>query len=379
MILSNESDMKRYLIMLTAAASLASCSAEKNGVTVTLPADGPDKIVVSHHLVSDMVNAKRQSDLKTVTDTIEVVKGKAMIPVDERGAARYFIEISDLNSVEYYTQPGETLTVNIETLDPLAYSVSGSQLMDDITKLQKITTPMEQEYAKMAEKSNVTMEEVQEFMKRYDKAVVDFIKANPKSPAVAYALFNLQGESLLEAYNSLTPEAKESPLYPVISTSIEGSREQAEKERELERQIQSLADGTHPAPAFTLKDLQGKDVSLSDFRGKWVILDFWGSWCGWCIKGMPKLKEAYKEYAGKVEVIGIDCNESEADWRAGVAKYELPWVNVYNPKSSNLLQEYMIQGFPTKVIVNPAGNIADITIGEDPTFYSKLSKLVNGK
>lgn len=371
--------MKKILLMASAIITLASCSAEKGGVSVTMPADGPDKIIVSHHLISDMVTAKRQSDLKTITDTIDVVKGKAQIPVDERGDARYLIEISDLNSVEFYTRPGETLIVEVETLDPLAYSVTGTPLMDDITKLQKITTPMEQEYAQMAERAQVTVEEVQDFMKRYDQAVVDFIKANPKSQAVPYALFNLQGESLLEAYNSLTPEAKESPLYPVIATKIEGSREEAEKEREIERQVKALSDGSHMAPAFTLKDLEGKDVSLSDFRGKWIVLDFWGSWCGWCIKGMPKLKEAYKEYAGKVEVIGIDCNESEADWRAGVAKYELPWVNVYNPKSSNLLQEYMIQGFPTKVIVNPEGKIADITIGEDPTFYSKLSNLVNGK
>ena len=91
---------------------------------------------------------------------------------------------------------------------------------------------------------------------------------------------------------------------------------------------------------------------------------------------MHKLKEAYKQFAGKIEVIGIDCNETEEAWRAGVAKNELPWVNVYNPRDSKLLEQYMIQGFPTKVIVNPEGKIADITIGEDPTFYTKLANFV---
>ena len=53
---------------------------------------------------------------------------------------------------------------------------------------------------------------------------------------------------------------------------------------------QSIAEG-QMAPDFTLKDLQGNDLSLSSLRGKYVVLDFWGSWCGWCIKGIPDMKE----------------------------------------------------------------------------------------
>ena len=368
--------MKQYLMMAAGILCLASCSAEKGQVSVTVPADAPKQLVVSHYLVSDMVNAKTREDLKTVTDTFDVSGGKFSFPVDERGAARYLIQTDNLVGVDFFTQPGEALTIDIEQLNPLRYSVAGSELMDDITRLQKVTEPLEQEYEAMAQKGNVTMDDVQAFMKRYDQALLDFIKANPKSPAVAYAMFNLQGESLKDAYDNMTPEAKNSILFPVIEKQVEGDKEQVEKERELERKMQELSDGKHDAPAFTLKDLQGKNVSLSDFRGKWVVLDFWGSWCGWCIKGMPKLKEAYKQYAGKIEVIGIDCNETEEAWRAGVAKNELPWVNVYNPRDSKLLEQYMIQGFPTKVIVNPEGKIADITIGEDPTFYTKLANFV---
>ncbi|MCH5225384.1 MAG: redoxin domain-containing protein [Muribaculaceae bacterium] len=130
------------------------------------------------------------------------------------------------------------------------------------------------------------------------------------------------------------------------------------------------------APSFTLKDLEGKDVSLSDFRGKWVILDFWGSWCPWCIKGFPELKEAYEKYAGHLEIIGIDCRESEEAWKAGVEQYQLPWVNLYNPEGSSLLAEYEVKGFPTKVIVNPEGKIANVTIGHDPAFFTVLSSLL---
>ena len=124
-------------------------------------------------------------------------------------------------------------------------------------------------------------------------------------------------------------------------------------------------------------NLEGKPVKLSDFRGRWVVIDFWGSWCGWCIKGFPKLKEAYKAAAGKFEVIGVDCRDSEEAWRAAVAKYQLPWVNVYNPeKEGGVLSQYHVAGFPTKAIVNPDGKLVDITVGEDPGFYDKLSGFI---
>lgn len=133
-----------------------------------------------------------------------------------------------------------------------------------------------------------------------------------------------------------------------------------------------------PAPNFTLKDLRGKEVSLSDFKGKWVVLDFWGSWCKWCVIGIPEMKKAYEKYHPKgLEIIGIDCNEPQEAWREAVERYELPWVHLYNPdgRGKGITAEYEIQGYPTKVIVDPDGFIYDIVIGEDPVFYEILSAI----
>ena len=135
------------------------------------------------------------------------------------------------------------------------------------------------------------------------------------------------------------------------------------------------ADGVM-APDFTLNDLSGKPLTLSSLRGKYVILDFWGSWCGWCIKGFPRMKEYYQKYAGKFEILGIDCNDPEERWKAAVEKYELPWLHVYTPRSEiKVLQQYEIQGFPTKIIVDPDGKIVKIIEGEDPAFYTFLDQL----
>lgn len=146
--------------------------------------------------------------------------------------------------------------------------------------------------------------------------------------------------------------------------------------QEIEKKLEMMESGDFTAPNFTLKNLEGQDVSLEDFRGKWVILDFWGSWCPWCIKGFPELKEAYSKYGDELVIIGIDCRESEEEWRAGVEKYELPWVNVYNPQDSNLTEEYNIPGYPTKFIIDPQGIIRNVTIGHDPEFFDALTKFM---
>ena len=129
------------------------------------------------------------------------------------------------------------------------------------------------------------------------------------------------------------------------------------------------------APDFTLEDIYGMPLTLSSFRGTYVVLDFWGSWCPWCIKGIPEMKEYYKKYSGKFEIIGIDCNDPVEKWKAAVANYDMPWKHVYNPKGSRLAQQYGVQGYPTKIIIDPQGRVDKVVVGEDPAFYKYLDEL----
>lgn len=158
--------------------------------------------------------------------------------------------------------------------------------------------------------------------------------------------------------------------------------EQVKKQKEMEERSAKLQAAGVEAPDFTLKDIEGNDFTLSSLRGKYVILDFWGSWCGWCIKGMPQMKEYYKKYAGKFEIVGVDCNDTDQKWKDAVKKHELPWKHVYNPRANSeeeqaksVLGKYGITGFPTKIIISPEGKIVKTIVGEDPAFYTLLDEL----
>ena len=137
------------------------------------------------------------------------------------------------------------------------------------------------------------------------------------------------------------------------------------------------ADAADLAPDFELPDLQGNPLKLSSLRGKYVVLDFWGAWCIWCVRGIPHMKEAYAKYKDKMEILGIDCRDAEPKWKAAVNEYQLPWLQVRCPddKLQALASQYNIEGFPTKVVIDPEGKIVKVVVGEDPAFYTFLDEL----
>ena len=138
---------------------------------------------------------------------------------------------------------------------------------------------------------------------------------------------------------------------------------------------EAQADGL--APDFELPNLQGSTTKLSSLRGKYVVLDFWGSWCVWCIRGIPSMKEAYTKYKDKMEILGVDCRDTEDKWKAAVDEHQLPWLQVRCPdeKLQTIADQYGIEGFPTKVVIDPQGKIINTVVGEDPAFYTYLDGL----
>lgn len=364
--------MNKYILSFALiAAGTVAASAD---VIVAFPnGENGKKYVVEHMLISDMVKPRGERPANPVADTLTVTNNAIVIPVEPKGDARYIISTGDRSAIQFFTSPKDELLVKVSYMNPLTYSVEGSALMDGITSLK----PREEELMAEYMSANAARDEgsIEAVINAYNKFFADYIDKNPTSPASAYALSRLEGEEFLKNYQKLEPNLTNNLFYPILVKM----KESAERSVAAEKKMQALQNGETPAPNFTLKNLEGKDVSLSDFRGKWVVIDFWGSWCGWCIKGMPKLKDAYEQYAPELEVIGVDCNESQEAWRKGVEKYQLPWVNVYNPEGSTLLADYVVQGFPTKVIVSPEGKIANIIVGEDPAFYDILARLINGK
>lgn len=137
----------------------------------------------------------------------------------------------------------------------------------------------------------------------------------------------------------------------------------------------SLLKTGSPAPSFTLTDVNGKELSLSDLKGKTVVIDFWGTWCGWCMKGIPEMAKMYEKYNDRLEILSVDCGDSEGEWKDAVRDNGMSWTNVRDA-DNEVAESYGIEGFPTKIVVDADGNIQKVFEGEVKEFYEYIDEIM---
>ncbi len=145
--------------------------------------------------------------------------------------------------------------------------------------------------------------------------------------------------------------------------------------------MQRISSGNYPVGAklFEIKAplADGGQFSARNLKGKYYLIDFWGTWCVPCMKGMPFLKTLKEKYADKLEIVGINQGDKTEPWKAAIKKEGLNWLQIQNGTGD---QDYVsrlnIMGFPTKILVGPDGVILFRSVGEDEKFNQEIEKLL---
>ncbi len=281
-----------------------------------------------------------------------------------------------------FLEPGKT-TITIK--DSLVNAdIKGGQGQKDYETLTLLEKPfnekamaLQQEYMNYRKDNNQEgMDRVEnEFdeldKKKKEEVYLGFLKNKKSSPVALmvlenYAGYDINPDEVSPLFNQLAPAIKTSAAGKAFSDRIEAARKTA---------VGAMAMN------FTQNDTLGKPVSLSDFRGKYVLLDFWASWCGPCRAENPNVVNAFNKYKDKnFTVLGVSLDQPDAKekWMDAIHKDGLTWTHVSDLKfwQNEVAVQYGIRAIPQNFLIDPSGKIIAKNIrGEE--LQTKLKEILD--
>jgi len=134
----------------------------------------------------------------------------------------------------------------------------------------------------------------------------------------------------------------------------------------------------NPMPVVAYNGPDGKPVSIDSFKGKYLLVDFWASWCGPCRQAIPKIIKLFEKYNAKgFEVFSISIDKDEKAWRKALLEEEMPWKQVLSPDINGTMKLFNFNGIPTLYFIDTEGKIVANTAGYTPDFEGKMVKILD--
>ncbi len=283
-------------------------------------------------------------------------------------------------SIPLFIEPG-LISVRGDMNSPDNIVVSGTPGNDDMRLLNKKEEEVRAGSRKLQKawqdaKANNNTAEEERIKKQMDdtydstrklltEARTQFVREHPNSPASATALYlaqdDLHWSELEELYNLLDKKFHNDNYYgPMLENKIAAGKR---------------VDIGQPAPEFSAADSSGKMISLKDFRGKYVLLDFWASWCVPCREEMKNVKKMYEKYKDKnFVVLGFSLDEHKDRWIKALIEDQLAWPNTSDLKffMSPVTALWGVQPIPDNFLIGPDGKILGRRL-----FGDELDKTLN--
>lgn len=273
----------------------------------------------------------------------------------------YLTDRASFSTTFYIDIENVPITIQGKITEPDNFKITGGKTQQENELLKASTKTVDdkkkQLYKKYREankaKDSTAFEDIENELERLtveEKQLVKaFISSHPKSYSSLNNLGNL-------TYSTDYPEMNRlfQLLDPILKNSATG------KKLKTAIEILKRGDNGQKMIDFTQKDLSGNPVSFSSFKGKYVLVDFWASWCGPCRAENPNVLKAYQKFSTKgFTVIGVSLDDDAEKWKKAVEEDKMSWTQVSDLKGFNneLSTYYGIKGIPSNYLVDPNGVI----------------------
>lgn len=287
-----------------------------------------------------------------------------------------------IDAMQIFMEPG---TMKIEVKDSMKFAkITGSRAQKDFEAFNDLQKPFNEKAAALSEqymafrkdKNEEGMKKVEEDFdklsdERSEKVYHTYLNEHLKSPISLY---------VLQQYAGYDIDAKKvEPIFNQLPAMIRNSASGVAFKKQIETAKKTGIGAM--AMGFTQNDTLGKPVSLSDFKGKYVLLDFWASWCGPCRAENPNVVKAFNQYKDKnftILSVSLDQPGKKEAWLDAIHKDGLAWTHVSDLQFWNnaVAKEYGIRAIPQNFLLDPTGKIIAKNIrGEE--LNKKLAEVFN--
>lgn len=316
-----------------------------------------------------------------VSDYIETLRNgnKVAIPVfgktvhipSDSVPSIYSVTLDSYSFPSVYLRNNEHADITISNLSPLKYDITGLHYLSPFPQSEryynlrsKLWKVGRHKYSEDEFYSNV----------EHMSSLMDTIIPNVNPEVATYIISLLDDDIVVKLYDKLPVITKSTLYYPYVCALRNTGEREATNQQNLESDL-----ATNATIDFSLQSLDGTTFDISSLRGKWVVLDFWVSWCGPCRRGFERMKPLYADISDKLEVVAIACGDQTEVWQQLVKDLELPWINLLAPSPESrggTVGGFPVSGYPTKIVIAPDGGIREFIVGEDEIFYDKLIKMI---
>lgn len=203
-----------------------------------------------------------------------------------------------------------------------------------------------------------------------DARIKGMIQNEPNNPATVYLL------SLLDRKYNVDYVLAVLDKQLATNPNFEEAK-QLKKEILEEQALAKITQSGSLIPNIAYPGVDGKTIALSSFKGKYVILDFWASWCGPCRKSIPKLKDLYSLYKSKgLEILSVSIDTDDNAWRKAMSDEAMPWPQVLSPNKDKTMKDFSIQGVPTLFLIDRKGRIVEKFTGYNAKMETMLKAML---